>query len=224
MLIFRNRASFDSLQKTRRSFCVQEKVDLLKRFDCSGESIREFCRKEGISPSLLSDWRKNRDDLLKSPSALKKRRLSPFAEVDKALLEYICKAQEVHLPLSDDLLATRATEIAQEQGYELSEETGFGAISLSWVTRFKRRHGYRAVRLKGEIGSNSKALAEAELPNLRETISRYSACNIYNFDETALFWKCMPDTTIAKKGSDSQPGPFTELLFFFLTCILTLVY
>ncbi len=51
------------------------------------------------------------------------------------------------------------------------------------------------------FSSVNKEAVEAELHELRELTRRYNACNTYNMDETALFWKATPGQTLSTRAS-----------------------
>lgn len=155
---------------------------------------------------MLSEWKSCREDLKDSPSSRKRKRLSPLSGIDPILTEFIERSNSVSMPLTDDILAMRAGEAAQLLGHVSRERGEAVAMSPSWITRFKRRCGYSSVRLSGEIGSNNRQLAMQSLPVLRALLSEYAQCDIYNFDETALFWRCIPNVTVAKIGAEACHG------------------
>lgn len=161
-------------------------------------------------------------NLTNTPKRLQKRRFCTLAEIDKSLIEFIDRSHRVHMPLSDDILAIHATDAARILGYAQDPESV--TISRSWISRFKKRNGYESIRISGEIGSNDRALAMASLPGLREIISEYPPCAVYNFDETALFWKCMPVNTIVNKQQDFYPGMYFTIFSTPFCCILILYY
>ena len=47
-------------------------------------------------------------------------------------------------------------------------------------------------------------MANWKADNISEILDAYEPCDIYNADETGLFWKCLPDRTLAPKGSQIQ--------------------
>ena len=63
----------------RRRFTAEYKSDVLRRVDaCSGEGdIGALLRKEGLYSSILSSWRKQRDDGALAGLAVKKRGRKP---------------------------------------------------------------------------------------------------------------------------------------------------
>ena len=79
-----------------------------------------------------------------------------------------------------------------------SEGTGAGNVECSlskrWFARFKKRYNLRNVRLHGEAKSADKEAIPSVKKNLMQIIrdNNYSLKQIYNADETSIFWKKMP--------------------------------
>lgn len=87
----------------------------------------------------------------------------------------------------------------------------FGVIyqaSSGWLDRFKKRHGIRELKLLGEKASADFGAAEMYKDQLDEFILEegYEKANIYNADESGLFWKILPDRTLALKTEMKVPG------------------
>lgn len=55
-------------------------------------------------------------------------------------------------------------------------------------------------RLHGEAGSADMSMIEIDKENLRKTLDKYNLCDIFNFDETAIFYSAPPRTTISHEG------------------------
>jgi len=53
--------------------------------------------------------------------------------------------------------------------------------------------------LHGESGSADIAAINLSLPNIINTTNKYSLCDVYNMDETGLFYAMAPDHTIASR-------------------------
>lgn len=67
-------------------------------------------------------------------------------------------------------------------------EDQWPALSEGWLTRFKERNGLKERKLHGEAGSQTVATADAERKQVREICLLFAACDMYNLDETGLFW------------------------------------
>ena len=79
--------------------------------------------------------------------------------------------------------------------------------SSGWLTRFKNRYGIKFKTICGEGGK----VREEDCSNwnnviLPEILDTYSPDDIYNADETALFYKMLPHKTMAMRGDKCIGG------------------
>ena len=87
-----------------------------------------------------------------------------------------------------------------------AEET-FSA-SQGWLSRFKKRANLYHGVVTREAASADKAATERFPQELMKIIERegYSAKQIFNADETGLFWKKMPEKTYISREQKTMPG------------------
>ena len=71
--------------------------------------------------------------------------------------------------------------------------------SSGWLGRFKARYNISLRNKEGESGSADLTLINNELPRLKEKIKKYDVNDVFNFDETALFYRLEPDKTLASR-------------------------
>ncbi|XP_033229060.1 tigger transposable element-derived protein 4-like [Belonocnema kinseyi] len=73
--------------------------------------------------------------------------------------------------------------------------------SSGWLERFKNRNGIICRALNGESASVSEEDCKKFLTDILSSLLEvYSIEDIFNADETGLFFKCLPDKTLAFKG------------------------
>lgn len=72
-------------------------------------------------------------------------------------------------------------------------------FSNGWLDKLKKRHGIKARRLHGEVGSVSAAAVAAGREALQEATKDYSKQDIFNVDETALYHCFASDRSHSKK-------------------------
>ena len=80
--------------------------------------------------------------------------------------------------------------------------------SRGWLDRFKHRHGIRRLKITGEKLSINKSTIEPFRNELLQVINEknVSAEKIYNADESGLFWRMLPDKTLAGHNEKVAPG------------------
>lgn len=73
--------------------------------------------------------------------------------------------------------------------------------SDGWLGKFKQRHSIVFKGNQGEAAEiNLVELGNWQQDVLLEEISHFSADDVFNADETGLFWQLLPNKTLAFKG------------------------
>ena len=89
--------------------------------------------------------------------------------------------------------------------------------SNGWLEKFKNRHGIVFRALCGESASVDSTTVEEWKKRLPTLIDSYSTENVYNADETGLFFKLLPDRSMVLsrdscKGWKRSKERYTVLL------------
>ncbi|KAJ3558078.1 hypothetical protein NP233_g11580 [Leucocoprinus birnbaumii] len=81
-------------------------------------------------------------------------------------------------------------------------------LSKGWLSCFKKRNGLREIKGHGEAGSVKKSEAVAEQQRIKKVLSTmgYSQKDIFNMDETGLFYVMPPDQGLADKAKPGIKG------------------
>nr|XP_034194539.1 jerky protein homolog-like [Osmia lignaria] len=77
-----------------------------------------------------------------------------------------------------------------------------------WLWRFKKSYDLRLINMHGESADADKCAAERfiqQFPQILET-NEISDDNLYNMDETSLFWKMLPNKTLASANENRITG------------------
>jgi hypothetical protein len=73
--------------------------------------------------------------------------------------------------------------------------------SIGWLDGFKKRHGIVFKQPQGEAGDiDMEAVENWRRSVLQQKLAEFSEDDIFNVDETGLFWKLLPSKTLAFKG------------------------
>lgn len=70
-------------------------------------------------------------------------------------------------------------------------------LSAGWLYKFKRRHGVKQYIRHGEAGDVDEAAVSEQIKLLQSLVQNYHPADVYNCDETGLFWKSTPDRGLA---------------------------
>ncbi|XP_037514583.1 tigger transposable element-derived protein 4-like [Rhipicephalus sanguineus] len=136
-----------------------------------------------------------------------------YANVEEALYNWLLTTRACNVPISGPILAAKAKNFAFLLGRPDIEPGG------GWIQRFKDRHGTVYKNLVGEAASlDSQAKQEWLLEKLPGVLERYVDKDVYNCDETALFFQMTPPKTHALKGDPCPGGKHSKLRVTVLLC------
>ncbi|XP_072142094.1 tigger transposable element-derived protein 4-like [Dermacentor andersoni] len=190
-----------------RTLDLATKVEVLKEVEKGGAAKQDTARKYGIKPNTLSNYIKNKRTIMdafeidKFKTSRKRIRTGAYPELEKALLVWIREARSNKLPLSGDIVAMKARTLAAMLGID-----DF-VSSDGWLTRFKDRHDLVFKSVCGEKASvNQETCATWKDGKLREYLAEYRPEDIFNADETALFYQLLPEKTLTFKDDDCAGG------------------
>lgn len=141
-----------------------------------------------ITQPTISRWLLNapshQGPMSDTASKAKRKGSVKFPELEEKLREWFDKYQHC-VNMTGDLIRSKAVKF--RNNLEISEEQ----LSLSggWLDSFKKRHGIDQKQRFGESGDVDMELVESARPGIREILDQYSLSDIYNMDETSLFYQ-----------------------------------
>ncbi|GBN03409.1 Tigger transposable element-derived protein 4 [Araneus ventricosus] len=94
---------------------------------------------------------------------------------------------------------------AEDFAKELDSNSEFKS-SNGWLENFKKRHNIFFRELCGESTSVDASSCEKRLSELPSLLRDYKADDVFNADETGLFFQCLPNKTAAFKGEERHGG------------------
>lgn len=84
----------------------------------------------------------------------------------------------------------------------------------SWLQRFEPLQNTRGNSRRGQAG-RATTDAEEEIGRIRQVIKQYSPKDIFNCDETSLYWKMVPDQILANQSIPVREKVKTRISFHF---------
>ena len=122
--------------------------------------------------------------------------------MESAVYIWFTQRRATGVPISGPLLCEKALYFNEKLG----GSTNFKA-SPGWLYGFKSRHGNRQLEFQGESLSSDTPSSEQFKKEFLEIISagRYSQDDIYNADETGIYWRALPRKSLASKHEKSVP-------------------
>ena len=149
-----------------------------------------------VSESLSSHFSK----LDKLASAGQRLQTGQWPDLEKILYDWQYRIESQGGFTTGDILREKAQEIWKRLP-ECSDQP-CPDFSSGWLKGFKHRYNIKLHVQHGEAGSVPDS-AEEEMKALQEVAEGYAEEDIYNMDETGLFWKMMPSWELS---SQSLPG------------------
>lgn len=208
-----NPAASSSKKRKHLTLSIQQKVEILKKLQ-NGASAKHVSDTYNVGISTIYDIKKQKEKLLafyansdvpQMMSSRKTLHQSKTADIDKVLVEWIRQRRSENCPLDRAIIMAQARQYHEDLGLSSSCE-----YSTGWFNKFKKRNGLKLIKVCGERASADTEAAEDFVDELSEYIKEegLSPEQIYNADETALFWRYIPRKTYtaASVGTDPPSG------------------
>lgn len=152
-----------------------------------------------------------RADAIKSQSFIKgsskKCRIKPakFPELEKRLMAEFHTARNTgKINISGTFLIEKARQIATELQIENFQ------FSSGWFTNFKTRNRITCVTSCGESAKVDLSDIDAWLEANQSTLKSFNPNDVYNLDETGLFFRMQPKRTLAIRGEQCHGGKVSK--------------
>ena len=110
-------------------------------------------------------------------------------------------ARERCIPITGPLLKEEALLIAKM----LDPSTAFKA-SNGWLESFKKRHNIKSMKVSGECADISEETVSEWHECVKVLISGYALCDVLNEDETAYFYRALPDQSLCERKRECRGG------------------
>uniref|UniRef100_A0A914VZL2 HTH CENPB-type domain-containing protein n=1 Tax=Plectus sambesii TaxID=2011161 RepID=A0A914VZL2_9BILA len=166
----------------------------------------QLAKQFSIPRSTIKDILSRKDAILEAidgggESKRARIKTGKYEDLEQALLRWIKTVRSENVPVTGQLLKEKARETST-----LLKIEGFKA-SEGWLTNFKHRHSISFKSNQGEAGAiDVESLGEWQQQVLREELAKFSPDDIFNADETGLFWQLLPNKTLAFKGERCTNG------------------
>lgn len=198
----------------KRAFTVHEKFTIISEIE-NGCSQTDICAKMKLKKSTVSNIWKNRDKIKidwKVNDQKKKMRLSSHPQVDEMLFKWFQQKRANNFPISGSMLQIKAEEFGKMTGDDFKCSSG-------WLDRFKKRHNIVFGKICGESAAVDRNVTNDWLSQVWPVISDgYTEDNIFNADETGIFFRMMPDKTHKLKGETCSGGKLSKERITAMVC------
>ncbi|XP_026482734.1 tigger transposable element-derived protein 1-like [Ctenocephalides felis] len=200
----------------RRCISLENKIEIINRLK-DGEKLSAIAKSTNLNESTIRTINKNADHIRKTvadgcPSVAKRvtrTRPSIMVRMERGLMIWLEDCIAKRIPISGNLIKQKALKIynhLKNNGPSLHNHSF--AASKGWFDKFKKRHALHNIKFQGEQASADSEAAENFKLKLARIINEggYSPEQIFNADETALYWKKLPSRTFISKDQRRAQG------------------
>ncbi|XP_064488392.1 tigger transposable element-derived protein 4-like [Ornithodoros turicata] len=194
-----------------QSIPLETKVAILSEVNSGKLSKTEIAKKFGIPKSTLSGIVKDKTRILESFNnggfgpKRKRMRTAAHRDLEDVLVTWIQRARSANLPVNGPVLRAKGEEIATRLDIEFSCSDG-------WMDRFRKRHGLVFRSVVGEAAAVDETVCQDwRSSRLRQLLEEYDPADVYNADETALYYQLLPDKTLTFVGDTCTGGKHSKV-------------
>jgi len=188
----------------RKTLTLREKIQIIQMSE--GKSHRTLADQFQISKTQITGILKRKVELLgayesdANPDRKRQCQNTGYAQIDAIVFEWFSRMRSLSIPVSGPMIQTKALDIAKALNQPNFKASG------GWLSRFKSRHIIGCNRISGEKSTVSQETIDNWHERLQTILEGYQPRDIFNMDETGLYYRALPDKTLAVKGTDVSGG------------------
>ncbi|XP_070581288.1 tigger transposable element-derived protein 4-like [Ptychodera flava] len=195
-------------KNVRKTLTLNQKVELIQLYEASGGSMgsRKLAERYGVGRTQIQSILKRKAEVLEdfesnAPGERKRKiRKTGNEEINALTWEWFKDAVARKIPVSGPLLQERALSFAKDLSVD-----DFKA-SNGWLDSFRRRHNIGFSVMSGESGDVDNGIVADWKKKLPSLLEGYEPRDVYNMDETGLFFRSTANKTLFVKGEECRGG------------------
>uniref|UniRef100_V5G286 Tigger transposable element-derived protein 4 n=1 Tax=Anoplophora glabripennis TaxID=217634 RepID=V5G286_ANOGL len=183
------------VQMPRNDLTLDQKLEILNKIKQQppNTTVQVLSQVVGVSKTTIGKLLKNEAQLREQSAAggtsrgQKRKRTGKDPDVEDALLEWFTIVTGCGVQVIGPMLHGKAEDLARKLGHEEFTATD------GWLNRWKGRHTikFQSLWRKGKCKYGSVKMWK--LIRLPEIMKQFSPEDIYNADETGLYYRATPD-------------------------------
>lgn len=174
---------------------------------CTQKDLQEWVDEKyrlKVSQGTISNTLKRSSEYLSANfekgGSIKRHKKAKYPDMERALYEWFLQYQD-RVNMTGELILEKAKDIMKLLYPQHPPDHQF---SQGWLEKFKGRHGIKSFRRFGESGSVDVQDMEMKLEAIREKINQFSMKDVFNLDETGLFYRLQADHSLATKQLEGR--------------------
>jgi hypothetical protein len=206
------------MNKKYNELSIREKISLISESE-GGVAQRKLAERYRISKGQVSNILKRKSEILNydiranDSRRTRLKRISKYEDLNKLVYNYFHLARSKGFPMSGPLLKEKANIYAEKldiQDFKASE---------GWLERFKKRSKIEFKTICGESASVDIKTVDEWKSKLLSICDGYDEKDIFNLDETGLFFRLLPNKTLSEKGEACSGGKVSKDRLTVLLCV-----
>ena len=197
----------------RKILTLAERIEVLKKHDDgAGMSCRKIAEQLDVGKTQIQQIIQGKDKYMeqwksagmKSDRKYAKARRTMYGDLNEAVFEWFCAARSKNIPISGRLI--------QEKALLLSAQLDLDDFMASngWLESWTRRNNIRLSALSGEAAEVNPTVVDDWKARLADICKGYKMEDIYNADETGLFFRALPTRSMTIKGNECKGGKLAK--------------
>ena len=218
-----------NLHKIRNDLTYVEKKQAFELMNAGNATPQMLATRYGCGVRQLQKLKKNGLSESKFGTINKRNRDPNYSEVFDLTFKDCENHRALGQPLSGLMISGYATYNAETimndtsglYSEEVKAKYANATFGQSFVDKFKARYQFRGLRVNGERASVNEKETEEKMLVIRDKIIKSLAGpeDIWNWDETGLFYRSTPTMTLARKGDDGAGAKGDKLRITLLLCV-----
>lgn len=209
-------SQFKKPTRKKRKVSVELKESVIRKHT-AGLKIMEISRSLVLPESTVRNIIKSKEKIQLATTSVQQpikknicySRNVVIQTTETMMYTWIIDQRRKGVPLDTSTITCKARslfdDVKSRQGADESLGHGFSA---GWFARFKKRYNLRNIRLHGEARRADNEAASNFKEYLMELVGdgEYSSKQIYNADESSLFWKKLPSRSFVPEEENQRTG------------------
>lgn len=204
--------------KKRKRLTLAQKIEIVKFAEAEHIGIRGIAKKFEIGKTQVSEILRNKEHLSKTlveQGNVNSKRKFPKTDgeiINKMILQWYLHARANNLLISGTLLKEKALEVASVVGLN-----DFKA-SNGWLQKFRERHQISYKNVQRESATVKPFVVNDWLSKVKELIKGYEESDIFNCDETGLYFRALPENTDDLMNESCSQGMLSKERLTVMLC------
>lgn len=196
--------------RKKNTLTLEQKVKILNQ-SSNGITGKRLAMEYGVSESAITYIKSQKTTLLSLFSNTynegKKKTVHrcEYPEMEENLYQWFLEQRKRNCAVNGSILKAKAKQVFQTV-YPDKDSNAFTA-SKGWFEKFKHRHGMRILKVCGEKLSSDTTSITPFVHRLRAKITEMNLteAQIYNADESGLYFRLLPDKTYVAAEEKTAP-------------------